>query len=161
MEQSPLGVLYRTGESKALSGLFFEGKEGIPPALSLRERKDSLFVFDQARRWLDLYFSGRNPDFIPKLEYGKTSFSKAVYDILLSVPYGETITYKEVAEALGRKKGFQAVGQVIKHNPILLRIPCHRVIHSDGKRGGYAGGIHRKEALLGLEKRSVRHLLKD
>lgn len=106
--------------------------------------------------WLNKYFSGEDPGFVPPIKVSGSEFRKDVWDILLKIPYGETRTYKEVGEALIASGKYervsnQAVGRAVGHNPISLIIPCHRVIGSDGSLRGYAGGVDVKKKLLELE----------
>ena len=115
-------------------------------------------IFDKTKRWLDIYFSGVNTDF--EIEYKidyKSSFQKEVLDILDDVKYGETVSYGDIAKMIATKRGIkkmsaQAVGTVLGSNPLCIIIPCHRVIGSNGKIGGYSGGINNKIMLLKLEK---------
>ena len=107
-------------------------------------------------RWLDIYFDGRIPDFTPPLQPLGTPFRRAVWEILREIPYGRTVTYKQVTEELMRRTGSirmsaRAVGSAIGHNPISIIIPCHRVIGSNGRLTGYAGGLDRKRRLLEIE----------
>ena len=99
-------------------------------------------------RWLDIYFSGRQPDFTPvyRME-GQTSFRKAVLDVVSEISFGQTMTYGDVAKRLGIKSA-QAVGGAVGWNPICLIVPCHRVMGANGKLTGYGGGLHNKIALL-------------
>ena len=117
-----------------------------------------LDIFDKTKRWLDIYFSGVNPDFIVeyKIDY-KSSFQKEVLDILGDVKYGETISYGDIAKIIANKRGIkkmsaQAVGTVLGSNPLCIIIPCHRAVGSNNKIGGYSGGVNNKIALLKLEK---------
>ena len=118
----------------------------------------NLPIFDKTKRWLDIYFSGVNTDF--EIEYKidyKSSFQKEVLDILDDVKYGETVSYGDIAKMIATKRGIkkmsaQAVGTVLGSNPLCIIIPCHRVIGSNGKIGGYSGGINNKIMLLRLEK---------
>lgn len=119
---------------------------------------EDLDIFDKTKRWLDIYFSGAKPDFIVeyKIDY-KSSFQKEVLDILGDVKYGETISYGDIAKIIANKRGIkkmsaQAVGTVLGSNPLCIIIPCHRVIGSNNKIGGYSGGVNNKIALLKLEK---------
>ena len=110
----------------------------------------------EAKRWLDIYFSGREPDFLPPLHPLGTPFRRAVWELLLQIPYGRTVTYGELARRLAAKQGLvhmsaQAVGGAVGHNPISILIPCHRVVGSGGSLTGYAGGIDKKVRLLELE----------
>ena len=120
-------------------------------------------VFDQTQRWLDCYFSGKNPGFTPPLRPEGSPFRQAVWKILLQIPYGETITYKDIAEEIARQQGkqtmsAQAIGGAVGHNPISIIIPCHRVVGSDGSLTGYAGGIPKKVGLLTLEQANMSGL---
>ena len=113
-------------------------------------------VFEQADQWLDIYFSGKAPEFTPPLAMKTTEFRKAVWDIMLSIPYGKTMTYGEIADRIAKQKGLQrmsaqAVGGAVGHNSISLIIPCHRVVGTNGSLTGYAGGVGKKVKLLELE----------
>ena len=143
-------------ENNCLTGLFFEGSHDKLKHCGDFE-ENALPIFDDAVRWLDIYFSGKQPDFTPKYEVENlTDFRKEVIDIILSIPYGKTITYGEIAAILAKKRNLpkmsaQAVGGAVGWNPICLIIPCHRVIGSNGSITGYGGGIPNKIALLELE----------
>ena len=113
----------------------------------------NLAVFDQTRRWLDLYFSGREPGFTPALNPAGSAFRRAVWEILLKIPYGKTTTYGQIAREIAAARGLvkmsaQAVGGAVGHNEISIIIPCHRVVGTHGSLTGYAGGIDRKIKLL-------------
>ena len=154
--QSPLGGITLASDGKALTGLWFDGQKYFAATLSREHEEKALPVFAQAERWLDVYFSGRIPDFTPPLRMKTTAFRKSVWEILLSIPYGHTMTYGEIAQRLAAQKGLagmsaQAVGGAVGHNPISLLIPCHRVVGADGSLTGYAGGVDKKARLLGLE----------
>ena len=115
-----------------------------------------LFVMAEAIRWLDIYFSGATPDFTPSLHFSGTPFQMEVWNILQTIPYGETMTYGEIASILAKQQGFlsmsaQAVGNAVGRNPVSIIVPCHRVIGANGNLTGYAGGIDKKRALLTLE----------
>lgn len=115
-------------------------------------------VLSKTKRWLDDYFAGRRPDFAPPLKPQGTPFQELVWQLLLGIPYGATITYGELAQAVAQRLGkermsAQAVGQAVGHNPIAVIIPCHRVLGKNGQLTGYAGGLERKKALLALEAR--------
>ena len=107
-------------------------------------------VLTEAKHWLSLYFSGKEPDFLPPLHPQGSSFRQAVWNVLLTIPRGQTMTYGEIARRLNVRSA-QAVGGAVGHNPISILIPCHRVVGSDGSLTGYAGGLARKEWLLHLE----------
>jgi methylated-DNA-[protein]-cysteine S-methyltransferase len=152
---SPLGAITMASDGTALTGLWFDGQRRFPACLE-NAHAAALPVFDQAEEWLRVYFSGKAPDFTPALNPVGTDFRRAVWDILLKIPYAETRSYGEIAQALARRRGLQrmsaqAVGGAVGHNPISLIIPCHRVIGADGSLTGYAGGIDRKRKLLEME----------
>ena len=150
---SPLGGITLASDGMALTGLYFDGERDFPD-LSAAHKKD-LPVFGEAMRWLDLYFAGKEPDFMPPLAPVGTTFQQAVWEILRTIPYGGTMTYGAIAKRLekvtGKRMSAQAVGGAVGRNPISLLIPCHRVIGADGSLTGYAGGLDKKEYLLGLE----------
>ena len=123
----------------------------------------NLAVFDQTKRWLDLYFSGREPGFMPALNPAGSAFRRAVWEILLKIPYGKTTTYGQIAREIAAARGLakmsaQAVGGAVGHNEISIIIPCHRVVGTHGSLTGYAGGIDRKIKLLQLEGVDMRGL---
>lgn len=159
---SPLGGITSASDGEALTGLWFDGQKYFGSTLSVksdpqRPRNLNLPVFEQTGRWLCAYFSGREPGFTPPLSLKGTPFYRSVWEILLTIPFGQTITYKEIAAKIARQRSLpsmsaQAVGGAVGHNPISLIIPCHRVIGSKGSLTGYAGGIARKEKLLMMEK---------
>ena len=150
---SPLGGITLASDGMALTGLYFDGERDFPD-LSAAHKKD-LPVFGEVMRWLDLYFAGKEPDFMPPLAPVGTTFQQAVWEILKTIPYGGTTTYGAIAKRLekstGKRMSAQAVGGAVGRNPISLLIPCHRVIGADGSLTGYAGGLDKKEYLLGLE----------
>ncbi len=154
---SPLGNILIASDGSAITGLWFEGQKYFAAALGPEHEERFLPIFTQTERWLDLYFSGRAPDFTPPLRWKATSFRGIVWEILLTIPYGKTMTYGEIAAKTAARKGIstmsaQAVGGAVGHNPIALIVPCHRVIGADGSLTGYAGGLERKRKLLELEK---------
>ena len=150
---SPLGGITLASDGMALTGLYFDGERDFPD-LSAAHKKD-LPVFGEAMHWLDLYFAGKEPDFSPALNPTGTAFQQAVWEILRTIPYGGTTTYGAIAKHLekvtGKRMSAQAVGGAVGRNPISILIPCHRVIGADGSLTGYAGGLDKKEYLLGLE----------
>lgn len=108
-------------------------------------------VFAETRRWLDCYFSGKDPGFLPPLNPQGTPFQQKVWQELLNIPYGTTVSYGEIARRIGCRSA-QAIGQAVHRNPIAIIIPCHRVIGADGSLTGYASGLDMKRCLLQLEK---------
>lgn len=153
---SPLGGITLAGNGDGLVGLWFDGQARFAEALEPEYEEKPLPVFEGAFRWLDIYFSGQIPDFTPPLSLRGTPFQRAVWEVLLTVPYGQTVTYGWIADALARQRGSgrvsaRAVGGAVGRNPISLIIPCHRVVGADGALTGYAGGLERKARLLALE----------
>ncbi len=158
--RSPLGMITLASDGKALTGLWFEGQKYYASTLSPSHEERMLPIFEQTDTWLDLYFSGKVPDFTPHLCPKGTGFRESVWDILLTIPYGKTMTYGEIAGIIARRTGTagisaRAVGGAVGHNPISIIIPCHRVIGSSGSLTGYAGGLERKIRLLTLEGASL------
>ena len=152
---SVLGRILMIAEEEAICGLYFEGQRYYPQDLDgcVKEDDDTL---NSCRRWLDEFFSGKEPSFIPKLQLSGTAFQKKVYETLLKIPYGKTISYKRLGEMMALQSySCQAIGNAVGHNPISLIVPCHRVIGADGSLKGYAGGIERKRYLLEMERRSI------
>ena len=155
---SPLGVMTMACDGTHLVGLWFDGQKNFAATLAQDcEERDNLPIFEETRRWLDIYYSGGIPDFTPALAMRTSDFRRRVLEILMTIPYGRTMTYGDIARIIAREKGLktmsaQAIGGAVGHNPISLIIPCHRVIGADGQLTGYAGGIERKAALLRMEQ---------
>ena len=140
-----------------LIGLWFNGQKYFADTLPAHPQEKALPIFKQTMRWLDTYFSGKEPKFTPPLKMQTTPFRRQVWKIMLQIPYGKTMTYGEIAAQIAKKKGLkkmsaQAVGGAVGHNSISLIIPCHRVVGTNGSLTGYAGGISKKLKLLKLEK---------
>ena len=152
---SPLGGMTLVSDGTALVGLYFDGQKYATEGLDVTRTQKNLPVFEEARRWLDVYFSGRKPDFTPPTTPAGTAFQQSVWEILRTIPYGETTTYGAIAQRIkqntGRRMSAQAVGGAVGRNPISILIPCHRVIGADGSLTGYAGGLDKKESLLRWE----------
>lgn len=153
---SLLGGITLASDGTALAGLWFDGQKYFADTLPAEHAESDLPVLAQARAWLDVYFSGREPDFTPPLLTGSVSpFRRRVWEILLTIPYGQTVTYGGIARQMecetGRGVSAQAVGGAVGHNPVSLIIPCHRVVGTNGSLTGYAGGVEKKIALLKLE----------
>ena len=161
--ESPLGRMLLASDGAALTGLWFVGQKYYAAALDKQLEEKTLPVFEQTKSWLDIYFSGKKPDFTPPLEPVGSEFRREVWELLLSIPYGRTVTYAELAAAIAERRSLshmsaQAVGGAVGHNPISIIIPCHRVVGSGGSLTGYAGGIDRKIRLLSLEGADMSRL---
>jgi methylated-DNA-[protein]-cysteine S-methyltransferase len=153
---SPLGAITMASDGKALTGLWFNDQKYFAYTLSRDHIKKPLPVFEQTALWLDIYFSGEEPDFEPELALRGSEFRQSVWRVLRTIPYGRTITYGDIARLIAAERGLphmsaQAVGGAVGHNPISIIVPCHRVVGSDGSLTGYAGGIDKKRRLLELE----------
>ena len=158
---SPLGGITMASDGEALTGLWFDGQKYFAASLEKEHEERMLPVFDLADKWLNLYFSGSEPGFLPPLLMRTTEFRKTVWEILLSIPYGKTMTYGEIADRIAAGRGLsrmsaQAVGGAVAHNAISLMIPCHRVVGMDGSLTGYAGGLEKKIWLLEMENASKK-----
>ena len=155
--QSPMGDILLAADEIGLTGLWFEGQKYFANTLSDEHIPQETSILAEAKRWLDVYFSGKEPNFTPPLHPIGSPFRQAVWQILLQIPYGQTTTYGEIARQLAEKHGIahmsaQAVGGAVGHNEVSIIIPCHRVVGTNGSLTGYAGGIDKKIRLLELEK---------
>ena len=153
---SPLGGITEASDGDHLIGLWFDGQKYFADTLDSDCEEKELLVFRQTDKWLDIYFSGKEPGFTPPINMKTTEFRKSVWKIMLNIPYGNTMTYGEIAEKLAKDTGItrmsaQAVGGAVGHNSISLIIPCHRVVGANGNLTGYAGGIEKKMKLLEME----------
>ncbi len=160
---SPLGGITLASDGKFLTGLCFDGQKHFADTLSVENSEAELPIFEQTISWLDIYFSGNNPDFTLPLRMRTTPFGKAVWKIMMTIPYGETMNYSKIADRIAKQKGIermsaQAVGGAVGRNSISLIIPCHRVVGTNGSLTGYAGGIDKKIKLLTLEKADLSRL---
>ena len=154
---SPLGKILLAADEEGMTGVWYEAQKYFAAKLPPENEEGTMPVLGDACRWLDVYFSGREPDFTPKLHLIGSDFRQAVWALLLQIPYGQTVTYGELARQLAEKQGrprmsAQAVGGAVGHNKISIIIPCHRVVGTGGSLTGYAGGIDRKVKLLALEQ---------
>ena len=157
MIQTPLGEVRLRSDGKSLTGLWFVGQVNDAKNNCGIEMKDDLPIFGQVETWLESYFSGNQTPIIFPLQPKGTIFQERVWKILQEIPYGETMTYGDIAQRIAKEKGVatysaQAVGQAVGKNPISILIPCHRVLGKNGALTGYAGGVHRKEQLLRIER---------
>lgn len=148
---SPLGEILLAANDNGLTGLWFYGAKYFAAELEDERTEKLTPVLRQTLRWLDIYFSGSEPDLMPPLELHGSDFRRRVWAELAKIPYGETVTYGEIAKKLGVKSA-QAVGGAVGHNPVSIIVPCHRVLGADGSLTGYAGGTDKKARLLELER---------
>ena len=160
---SPLGGITIASNGIEITGLWFDGQKYFADTLSKAQEEKALPVFDETKKWLDIYFNGTPPDFTPPLSMNTTPFRKAVWNILLGIPFGKTMTYGEISKIIAKQFGIdkmsaQAVGGAVGHNSISLIIPCHRVVGTNGSLTGYAGGLEKKVWLLTMEKVNLSKL---
>ena len=150
-----LGRMVMISDGKYLTGLYFEGQKYFPDITNF-VLNDNLEIFKKVKVWLDKYFAGQNIKIDKSLfRLLGTDFQILVWNILMDIPYGKMVTYKDIGNKILSYRGavsYRAIGRAISHNPILIMIPCHRVIGSNGKLIGYAGGIDRKKKLLEIEQ---------
>ena len=153
---SPLGPMLLAAEGDWLTGAWFEGQKYFGCTLAAGRAEGDAPVLTLARRWLEVYFSGREPDFAVPLRPSGTPFQQEVWAALREIPYGQTTTYGAIARQMAARRGLprlaaQAVGGAVGRNPICILVPCHRVLGADGSLTGYAGGVERKRWLLEME----------
>lgn len=152
---SPIGLINIISDGDFLIGLYFENsKDAIKHKIN--SIKKDLPIFNETFKWLDTYFSGKNPNFTPKYKIESTLFRKQVIDIMNKIPYGQTITYNDIAKEIAKNQGkekmsAQAVGGAVGWNPICIIVPCHRVVGANGNLTGYGGGLDKKIELLKTE----------
>ena len=148
--------LIMNSDGEYLTGLWFEGSRDVSKH-ELNCEEKNIPIFNEVSKWLDIYFSGENPDFIPKYKIDNiTPFRKEVIDIMNTIEYGKLLTYNDISKIIARNRNIekmssQAVGGAVGWNPICIIIPCHRVVGSNGSLVGYGGGINNKVELLKLE----------
>lgn len=155
---SPLGRITMASDGTALAGLWWDGQRYFAQGVNANpEEEERLPVFNLTRHWLDAYFKGKVPDFLPPLLLRGTEFRRRVWQELLHIPYGQLLSYGEIAHRITcghthQKAAARAVGGAVGHNPVSLIVPCHRVIGKNGTLTGYAGGLERKAGLLQWEQ---------
>ena len=147
--ETEIGRLGIAGDGESITNLWFEGYV-IPREVEEGESD----LLKEAHRQLNAYLAGKLKEFSLPLAPRGTDFQRKVWDALRRIPYGETASYKDIAEAVGKPRAFRAVGMANNRNPIPIIIPCHRVIGSDGSLVGYGGGLDMKRRLLDLERRA-------
>ena len=155
--ESPLGGILLAADETGLTGLWFDGEKYYADNLAAEHEARDTQALGAAKRWLDVYFAGKEPDFLPPLHPIGSAFRQEVWQLLLEIPYGQTTTYGALARRLAERRGLrhmsaQAVGGAVGHNEISILIPCHRVVGTSGSLTGYAGGIDKKLLLLRLEQ---------
>ncbi len=153
---SPVGGMLLAADEIGLTGVWFDGEKFFADNLPPEHAEKDTPTLAETKRWLDIYFKGKEPDFTPPLHPVGSAFRLKVWDILLKIPYGQTVTYGWIARQLAAREGLarmsaQAVGGAVGHNEISIIIPCHRVVGTSGSLTGYAGGMDRKIALLKTE----------
>ena len=161
--RSPLGGILLAADEVGLTGLWFDGEQYFANNLPARHTVGETPTLAETKRWLDIYFTGREPGFLPPLHPIGSAFRQSVWELLLRIPYGQTTTYGEIAQELAAKRGLarisaQAAGGAVGHNEISILIPCHRVVGMSGSLTGYAGGISKKAKLLELERADMNAL---
>ncbi len=151
---SPLGRILLAGEGEELTGLWFQDQKHYASTLEEGYEERDLPVLDETKRWLDLYFRGSVIKKRPAIRLKGTAFQIRVWEELLKIGPGQTLSYKELGERIYGGKPFsaQAIGMAVGRNPISIIVPCHRVLGADGSLRGYAGGLDRKRWLLDMEK---------
>ncbi len=160
--ESPLGSILLAGDEQGLTGLWFtEGSRYVGLGLKDGAQRRDTDYFERTKEWLDVYFTGRDPGFLPKLHLTGSDFRRRVGEIMCEIPYGQTVTYGWIAQRIAAERGLarmsaQAVGGAVGRNPICILVPCHRVVGANGNLTGYGGGMARKKALLELEGNDMR-----
>ncbi|MGW0840667.1 methylated-DNA--[protein]-cysteine S-methyltransferase [Streptomyces sp. NPDC002787] len=147
---SPYGPLTLVADDGVLCGLYMTAQRHRPPQESFGARDDTLF--GEPEEQLKAYFAGELKEFTLELRLQGTPFQRTVWEQLTRIPYGETRSYGELADALGNPKASRAVGLANGRNPVGIIVPCHRVVGSDGSLTGYGGGVERKQRLLDFER---------
>ena len=161
--KSSLGDILLAADEIGLTGLWFVGQKYYARTLPAEHIPQETAILTEAKKWLDVYFTSKEPTFTPPLHPAGSEFRQAVWRILLQIPYGTTITYGQIASKIAKIKNLphmsaQAVGGAVGHNEISIIIPCHRVVGTNGSLTGYAGGIDKKLSLLELEHVDVKGL---
>lgn len=154
--QSPMGEIILNSDGENLTAVCFKDGKDYARYIMDSVEKD-LPIFEETIKWLDIYFQGKDPGFIPKYKRDDmTAFRQEIIEEMLKIPYGEVVTYNDISKAIAQKRGIkrmsaQAVGGAVGWNPICIIIPCHRVVGTNGSLTGYGGGIANKVKLLELE----------
>jgi methylated-DNA-[protein]-cysteine S-methyltransferase len=146
--ESPVGIIEITGSEEAIYTILFSEKEKVEHKISAETPK----VLEESLKQLDEYFKGERQEFTIPYYMEGTDFQKKVWTALIQIPFAETGSYKDIAVSVGNEKAVRAVGMTNGKNKLSIIVPCHRIIGSNGKLTGYAGGLWRKEWLLQHEK---------
>ncbi len=154
---SPLGMITMVSDGENLTALVFDGQKYYDIDVPADSIKKDLPIFDSVSKWLNIYFEGKEPDFMPPIAMAGSQFRMEVWEILQQIPYGQVITYGDISKQIAKNRGIdrmsaQAVGGAVGHNPISIIVPCHRVVGEQGNLTGFAGGIDKKVGLLKIEK---------
>lgn len=153
---SPVGMICLEADHEALLSLYIVGSEAASRWSEQEERGEGSQILEQTERELQEYFAGKRKEFtVPVCCYG-TEFQMKVWNALREIPYGETRSYAEIAQTIGKPRACRAVGGANNRNPIMILTPCHRVVGSDGSLVGFGGGLEAKKYLLDLERRIIR-----
>lgn len=151
LKDTPVGDLFLAANSTSLIGLYFSSCDHVPIAKKDWELNPRQPILQQAEEELRDYFNGTRTSFSIPLRYGGTDFQHAIWRQIASIPFGETITYTDLAQRAGASNSLRAAGTATGKNPIAIIIPCHRVVGKNGALGGFAGGLERKRRLLRVE----------
>ena len=146
---SPIGAIVASSDGTNITGLWFKGQKYFASTLTSNAQKCDLPIFQKLQKWLNLYFTGIEPNFALPLKPFGSEFRQLIWKELCKIPYGQVVTYGNIAKKLSTSA--RAIGGAVGHNPISIIIPCHRVIGTNGNLTGYAGGIDKKIQLLKLE----------
>ena len=152
IKESPVGEILLTSDGRSLTGLYLKGQKHFPTQTDNWEENSTAAPFAQVKQQLNEYFSSQRRSFDIPLAAKGTEFQQTVWNLLPAIPYGETVSYGSLAHKLGKPGSSRAVGAANGRNPLSIVVPCHRVVASNGKLTGYAGGIDRKQWLLAHEK---------
>ena len=154
--ESPLGEMLIVCDGETICGVWFYGQKHFKSTVVGKTiHDDGLSIFKKAKQWFEDYFNGKNPQINFQLKPEGSKFRQKVWKILSEIPYGETLTYGEIASKISPNMSAQAVGGAVGRNPISILIPCHRVLGSDRKLTGYAAGLDKKIELLKIENISA------
>lgn len=147
----PIGIIGIVEDQQCICEVYFS-RERVEKANAIECRTPLL---EEAAKQLKEYFDGRRKEFDLPFSIKGTDFQEKVWNVLLTIPYGQTRSYKEIAEQIGNPKACRAVGMANNKNPLMILVPCHRVVGKDGNLTGYAGGLELKKTLLELEQQSI------